>query len=238
METNDPNEILQNRLAEIAAGNKGKVADLTKLETNCLALLEDYKSTAQKGKIYAAIAKAYSNKGFSSRKDIRVAKSVNYCKKALEQPLDVITSCEMYSRLADSMMVGFWELPHDQFIELRREVTVVCLKGLKIALDNNAPDAVPDPPSTSLHNVGSNASDRKKIMEEYKAKRAVRRKKWELEYKFFFLRDGLTGLCVSLYSHEPYDINEFQQLSQNILINHAETIDKLIGKIQNRISNK
>lgn len=237
MDVNDPNEILQKRLTEISAKNKGKVADLTKVETDCIALIVDYNSPAQKGMIYAEIAKAYSKKGFDGRNDIRTTKTISYCQKALEQPLDVITACEMHGRLTDSMIVSFRTLPHSQFVELRQEAIVSCLNGLNIAIDNNAPLILPQPPVVGRYNVTPDHPDYDELMNKYQEELATR-KKWEFESKLYFQRQVLTELCVSLYSHEPYDISEFRQFSQNILVNHTEVIDELADKIRDRISSK
>lgn len=228
MEQNDPNEVLYNRLAEITSINTGKAAECIQIENDCLALIKDFDSEAQKGIIYAEIAKACSDKGFALRNDIRVAKTFEYCQKALDYPLDAITRCEMYSRLADSMISGSLELPPDQFVKLRQEAVVACLKGLRIAFDNNAPDAFPRLPTIDLH-----VADRKKVKEQYNARFETRRK-WELECNFFFARFALTELCVTLYSHKPYNIDEFRQLGQKYLIGHTEEIDELTNIIQGK----
>ena len=233
MEQSDPNEVLLKHLAEITSIKKeGEVAVYIQIEKDCLTLLKDYASASQKGIIYAKIAKTYSNQGFSSRNDIRVAKTYEYCQKALDCPLDAITRCEIYSRLAGSMISRPWQLPQDQFVELRQEAAVACLKGLKIAFDNNAPDAFPEPPAIDLY-----AADRKKIMEQYNA-RFERRRKWELESKFFIARSALTELCVALYSYPPYNIDEFRELSQKYLIGHTEKVEELANAIKGRIQNK
>ncbi|MBN2456452.1 MAG: hypothetical protein JXB29_07975 [Sedimentisphaerales bacterium] len=235
MEVNDPNEILQKRLAEISVRNKGKETDLTKLETDCLALIQDYNSPAQKGKIYAEIAKTYSKKGFDGRNDVRITKAVNYCKKALEQPLDVITACEMHGRLTDSMIVSFRTLPQSQFVELRREAVVFCLNGFKIALDNNAPKEQQPSPAVGIYNIEPNDPDYKKVMEKYQAELADQ-KKWEFESKLYFQRQVLTELCVCLYSHKPYDTDELEKFARDSLRGHEDVVDELMAKVHERIS--
>ncbi|NLW83787.1 MAG: hypothetical protein GXY41_05200 [Phycisphaerae bacterium] len=232
MATIDPNEVVLGRLAKITAGNKNDASDYTQIEDACLALIQEFDSKAQIGRIYAELAKVYSGKGYSSRHDFRVAKTVEFSQKALQQPLDAVIRCEMYGKLTDALIAVCLESPPHQFAVLRREAAETCLQSLKIALDHNAPDVRPVLPALDTY-----MPDRQKVREAYNA-RSIRRKKWELESNFFYLKNGLTQMCVSLYSREPYNLDELRQLGQTILAGYPERIDELIDMIQDRISSK
>jgi hypothetical protein len=231
-EPNDPNEILQQRLDKIIGGNKGEISGLDKLETDCLALLDDYKSPAQKGKIYAQIAVTYSQHRFTLKNNggIPIAKSIEYSKKALDLPLDVITSCEMYGTLASSM-VAESSKSEDQFVELRREAIVFCLKGLKLALDNNAPDVFPSVPAVGIYHISPKSPNYERMMKKHQEE-VNARKKWEFEYQLYMQRQDLVGLCRAMYLHKPYNLNEFQQFSQTILKDHTKVSDDIASEIQ------
>jgi len=69
---------LKQQLATIRFNNTGEGTDWEKLETECLALIEDYNSPPDKGKIYATIALIYAEKGYSSSEDLRIPKTIEY----------------------------------------------------------------------------------------------------------------------------------------------------------------
>lgn len=231
-----PSAELEKELAKIAAMNKGEGTDHAVLEAECLELMKDHNSPEDIGKIYAKIALIYSGKGYSSPNDIRIAKTTEYCKKALELPLDVITACEMNGRLAGSMIAWFQTLPPSKVVELRREAIVFCLNGLKIALDNNAPkEHLPPPPGVGKYDVGSNDPDYEKFTKKHE-QQVAEREKWKLENNLYIQRQVLTGLGVSLYSHEPYDINELEKFARDTLKGHDDAVNEMLTKVNERIA--
>jgi len=190
--------------------NKGEGTDWAKLEAECLKLVKDHNSPGESGKIYATIALIYSEKGYSSSEDLRIPKALKYCKKALEYPLEVTTACRMYGRWADSLMVTYWSYPEEEFVKRRREAIVLCLTGLKLALDNKAPKEYPKaPPVGKYHIHPEKGPIYEEAVRKHKQQLAAR-KKWELENKLYFQRKALTHRCVSLYSHKPYDTDELK----------------------------
>jgi hypothetical protein len=245
----DPNgaRSLEHQLKSIAAKDKGEGTDVKKLENECLALLNKHNSPEEKGKIYSKIAIMYAGKGFSSPNDKRIQKTAQYCKKALEQPLDPVTAAEIYSRLVESQlaykMTYGSSCPEQEFVKARQEAIINCLTGLKIVLDNNAPADQPGPPMASgsfFTFSGDNPNDPayKKDMEEHRKKNQqsqAARQKWNSDQELYFLRQSLMGQCVTLYSHKPYNTSELERYARDMLKGHDDAIDEIIAKVNERI---
>jgi len=229
---------LEQKLADIRAQNKGKGTDWTKLEAECLELVKDHNSPTEKGEIYATIARIYSEKGYSSSVDIRIAKALKYCQKALEYPLEVTTACHIYGRLTGAMMVGFWERPKEEFIKIRQKTIVPCLTGLKLALDHKAPEQWKTPPGVmSIGGISPN-SPRYNEMKKKHEEQLLAQKKWEFENKLYFERKAFLQRCVSLYSHEPYNTDELKRIADQILRSYPDAVKELVSKVESEIARK
>ncbi len=230
----DTNELIDNQLAKIKANNKGfQTTDYNALEAQGLELLKVYTSPEQKGKIYAALAHLYTDSGFPPKEkggDAHVLKAKYYSQKALEYPLEPIVVCEMYGKLASALIYNLQEKPKEEFVKIRKEAIVPCLKGLKLALDNNAPDEIKSPPESHRYNIDApgTESDLIKIKQQMQM---VARKKWELEKNFYIQKVGLEGMCVSMYSKDQ-NIEEFKQLATDIFKGHKDEIDKIAADIK------
>ena len=225
---------LAQQLARIRSQNKGEGTDWGKLEAECLTLVQDHNSPEEKGKIYATIALIYAEKGYSSREDVRIPKALKYCKKALQYPLDVRTACEMYGRWTGSLMVTYWSYPEEEFVKLRQEAIIPCLTGLRLALDHNAPKEYPKTPPP----VGKyDSPDDEELMKKHKQELAAR-KKWEFESELYFQRKVLTQICVSLYSHKPYNTDELKNFAEQILKNYDDAVKELLAQVGAQIAQK
>jgi hypothetical protein len=223
-------------LMRIVSQDKGRGTDVQKLEDNCLELLKDHNSPEDKGKIYAKIAFMYASKGYSSPNDIRIAKTAEYSRKALEQPLDLVTTCETYSRLSGAQIAPYVKSPSVEFAKARKEAIVTCLTGLKLALDNNAPKELGKSPRETIYNYdGPNKDEIRKEIQEKVEEQKVARKKWESGQKFYFLRRAAIERCASLYSHKPYDAAELENFAKDILKGHDDAIEEIMTKTRERI---
>jgi hypothetical protein len=227
-------------LARIINQDKGEGTDIQKLEDQCLLLLNDYNSPADKGKIYAKIALMYSGHGYSSLKSIRIAKTEEYCWKALEYPLDTLTTCETYSSLSGAQIAPYYERPAEEFARARKEAIVTCLTGLKLALDNNAPNELKEqrvhrPPIVFNYDGDPNSpyvQKRLKEITKYNEELMVEHKKEKLEEQLYIIRRAAIDGCVSLYSSKPpYDTNELEKFARDILNGHEDAIDEIMSKV-------
>ena len=234
IEKTDTNELMDKQLAQIKLSNKGyKATDYNALEVQGLGLLKDYTSPAQKGKIYAALAHLYTDSGFPPKEngqDIHVSKAKYYSEKALKYPLEPIIACEMYGKLTSAMMSGLQDKPINEFVNLRREAIVPCLKGLKIALDNNTPDEIKPPPTGERYHIDAPGTEAEIIKIKQQMQMAAR-KQWELDKNFYIQKVGLEGKCIAMYSKDK-NIEEFQQLAKDILEGHQDEIDKIAADIK------
>ena len=224
-------------LMRIISQDKGEGTDIQKLEDQCLLLLNDYNSPEDKGKIYANIAFMYSGHGYSSLKSIRIAKTEEYCWKALEYPLDTITTCETYASLSGSQIAPYYERPAEEFTKARKESIVTCLTGLKLALDNNAPkewkeQQVHRPPIVLTHTGDPNDPSYKKRLKEvtkWNEELIAEHKKEKFEQNLFIIRRAAIDSCAGLYSSKPpYDTNELEKFARDILKGHDDAVDEIM----------
>jgi hypothetical protein len=231
-------------LVRIVNQDKGKGTDIQKLEENCLELLKEHNSPEDKGKIYTNIAFMYSSRGYSSPNDIRIAKTAEYCSKALEYPLDFITTCEMYLSLSGSQITPYRDSPQAEFAKARKESIVTCLKGLKLVLDNNAPkewkeQQVHRPPIVLTHDGPPNDPSYKKRLKEvtkYNEELIEENKKEKLEQRLYILRRAGIESCAGLYSYKsPYDTNELEKYAREILKGHDDTVDEIMARTRQLI---
>ena len=224
-------------LVRITNQDKGEGTDIQKLEDKCLELLRDHNSPEDKGKIYAKIAFMYSGKGYSSPNDIRISKTLEYCNNALKQPLDSITTAEMYSRLASAQMAYKFNGNEKEFAAARHEAIINALKGLKLVLDNNAPKEWKGPPTgTIYHYFGEPNDPYRKIIQKKMEEQIANRKKWDDEQKLYFLRKSLIDGCANSYAYKsPHDMNELENSARDILKGHNDAIDEIMSKVNERI---
>lgn len=221
------------RLALIRSRNIGTATDLQKLEAECLQLIETPRSPQETGTIYATIAFIYSDKGYSSRQDIRASRGIDYCKKALGYPLDPVTTCQMYVVWADALQTKYRGVSDPGFSVARREIAVVCLVGLKIPLDNDAARETQKLPVVNRYDYVGPADDleynrlRQKHNEEVAArKKAIR------ENVLSSCRTALKEKCVNLYTQPPYDKEELRHFAEPILPTYGSFVKELIKAVE------
>jgi hypothetical protein len=220
-------EPLEQHLTHITAQAAAAGVDIQRLEKHCLELLKDYNSPADKGAIYSKIALMYAGSGSSSPTDIRIAKTIEYCRMALAEPLDRITTLEMYSHLSDSQIARFRATPEDKFVKARREIIVTSLIGFKMALDMNAPK-----PITGQAGVGVYGTDNNSVMK--KNQQFGIQPEGDNQSKLGMLRQELMGACVELYSRQPYDANELETCAHRILKGHDDAVAELMAAVHEK----
>lgn len=229
---------LKKKLGPIRVQNVGKGTDWAKLEAECLELTRDFNSPANLGRIYATIAGIYSDAGFTS-KDVQLPKTIEYAKKALEYPLDVPTQCHMYGRWGDVLFGQAFDGPKEDMALMRREAIVPILRGLKIALDHNAPKESQNPPPVHLFDIGGpkDSPAYQRMVKKHEEQLAAR-KKVDLLNTLYSERWALTQRCITLYSQEPYDTAELIDLASEILPEHKDAVDDLVAEVKAAIAKK
>lgn len=239
----EPDEELERRLGAIRSKTIGKRVTTDwqtweKAEAQLRDLIKDYNSPIEKGKIYTTIARMYSQSGWRSSEDPRIPKAIKYCKEALQYPLDVIDACEMHGRLAGAM-VRYRDHTEEEFVKMRQEAITYCLTGLKLALDHNAPKDYPEPPPrmTVYHVIPEKGPIYEEAVRKNKEQLAAH-KKWQFLEELYFQRKALTQRCVSLYSHKPYDIDQFKSIAEKILKGHEPVVKELVAEVESEILRK
>jgi len=137
------------------------------------------------------------------------------------------------------MFVKAMEGPQERFAEVRREAIVICLKGLKVALDNKAPKERPDPPPPMVitHIITPN----KELYEKEEAKYKKQLAEWEKFrhlYELYNKRNTLTRNCLTMYSVKQCDTQELREYAQKILVGYKDVVNDLVGKVEKRISSR
>lgn len=240
--SDDPKQVLERRLVKIRAAGRRGTTDAGALEAQCLQLVKDHNTPAGKGMIYATIALVYCERGFgrSDERRTRVAKTLEYAKKALEHPLDVLSGCRMQGRLADAIIISAWRGPRDKWIQARRQAVAPCLRGLKLAMDNKAPKDRPDPPPMVplphiiSPNGGRAYQEKHRRYEQYVVACREYRHLCELHNQ----RRALTRRCVTLYSEEPHDTEEFRGYAQKMLVGYEDVVQDLTAQVEAAVAAK
>ena len=229
---------LDNRLRAIRYAQGKDETEQTALETECLDLIATYTSPSEKGKIYSTLAFIYSDRGYGPHDDPNLAgKALKYSIKALEYPLDPLTACYMYTRGSDALIVQSRHEPNKPLLDIREEAVDLCLKGLKLALENEAPKEYPTLPDWAARISVSQGTPFSRVVRLHN-NQINAREKWLFKTEFCGLRQGLFSRCVSLYSRKSYDRETFQKKVREILIKHEETINELITALDTQITNK
>ena len=205
--------------------------NLAILETECLTLIPDHNAPSDKGKIYAAMAFIYSDRGYGPDDDPNMAaQAFRYAVKALEYPLDPLTACYMHARASDALVAQFRSDPNKPFREAREQAADLCLKGLKLALDNNAPKEYPNAPA-AFSSINIELGTPLQRMIKLHNRQIEARGKWLYETEFSGLRQALFKRCLSLYPHKPHDREAFRNKVQKILKGHDQTAAELIAAL-------
>jgi hypothetical protein len=202
-------DALGRRLNQIDMERNGLMTDTNKLVNECLKLLDENSSSKDKGEVFAQVAVIYAQNGLTEPE-----KAAEYCEKALKNPLETTTAAQMYVFWADALQVKHRHASRGEFSAARRETAVICLRGLKVILDQHVPDkrqALPlvqrfdceSPPDSPEHQRLS-----RKNQEQVAA-----REKVMAQNTLILHRDALTEKTRVLYSRSPRADGELLRLA-------------------------
>ena len=150
----------------------------------------------------------------------------------MEYPLDTLTTCETYASLSGAQIAPYSNRPVEEFARARKEAIVTCLTGLKLALDNNAPKELNGPPGVGKYVIEPNSPSYERVVKEHE-RQIEARKKWEVEEKLYILRRAAIDSCVGFYAYKPpYDTNELEKFTRDILKGHDDAIDEIMSKVR------
>ena len=244
MAQTDPNEGVSKRLLEIRAGGRGGTEAPSVLEEKCLKLVSDHNNPSDKGRIYATITLVYAERVPGSlpedERRIRLTKTAQYANEALGFPLDVPVACRIYGVLGDAITISALDDPKSNWAEARRRAIAPCLKGLRLALDSNAPKERPaSPPMIVVPHVLSpqETPGIREARRRYEEQLAARKQYERLE-ALYIQRRALVQRCGDLYSREPDNVEEFQNLAGTILAGHDDVVKELTDLVRTRIAER
>jgi len=201
---------LGRRLAQIDRQRDGLNTPSQRLESECLALLKQHATPKDKGMIYAQIAMVYAQNGMTAPD-----KTVEYCKKALEFPLDLVKRCDLHIFWADALQIKHRRVPRGQRDEARREIARVILRGLDIVLRQNPPPTALPLPAVNKFDAGDEATLQDLLArnrDELAARERVR-----LQNEMVRCRDILVEKCVIVYTGVRNADNELRELAETLI---------------------
>jgi len=162
-----------------------------------------------------------------------------YCKKALQHPLEATTACAMYGRWGGALIRKYWNCPENEFVKRRREAIIPCLTGLKLALDNKAPKKRQKVPMVEMFNFHGPRTHPlyQKLLKEHSEQLAKYRKA-RLQNELYWQRWALTQRCVTLYSRKPYNMDELESYAKKALKKYDEAVNELTAEVEMEIAKK
>jgi hypothetical protein len=229
---------LENKLLEINKIKNDRNYDLNLFEEKCKALLIEYTSPEDRGKIYYNIVCSYSiRRGYEE-------KIKKYCEKSLEYPLDLPQKLDVYSKLGvaymcrpeRTMAVTEYVL-NNECIESRKKAISIWIEGLNLLKEYNLPDDEQKLPVCNeiISYATSDENDPilKKI-EEDNIKYVKEMERVKSENKLIMLRNRLYNYCITVYSTKPYANEEFYEIMLDGLKDEI-TAKKLLERLNEKI---
>lgn len=205
------------------------ISSLTRKENEALALLESHSSPFEQATIYSSIALSYSEQGWHGA-EIGM-KSAKYCEAALKHPVDAATSAQLYIYWADDISLlenHDGHLKGEALSSHRKKVTMILLKGLKVALDNLTQDKVTPVPGVMRYDCDGNCDD----MAKEHAKQIEERTRVEVQNELISERDVFTRKIVSEYFPVDSDTSTLKRLAYNILTSaHSNIAQKILDDL-------
>lgn len=203
----------------------GRDTPFEEAEKRCKGLLAKYTSPDDQGRIYYQLASIYTQSGM-----VKPEKAIEWCKKALEYPLDPLKQVGLYIWWCAAIEVVHAGARGDPLVAARREVARLCLMGLRVCLDHNVRGAAPEfPPLPDLSAVpGDHKYDeeRKRMADE--RNRLVRERL--LHRRMVPFRDILVRRLASFYSQLPLPSDELRQMAGEVLAD-KQAVDDLMKEV-------
>jgi len=206
----------------------GRDTPFEEAEKRCKGLLAKYASPEDQGRIYYQLAAIYTQSGM-----LRPEKAIEWCKKALEYPLDPRKQVGLYIWWCTAIEHVHAGARGDSLVAARREVARLCLMGLRVCLDHNIRGSTQEfPPLPDMRYAGPRGDDDKQY-EERKRKvdernRLVRERL--LHRRMVPLRNILVRRLASFYSQLPLPSDELRQMAGEVLAD-KQAVDDLMKEV-------
>ena len=216
---------LKQRLAGVDAQRDARKENSAQLERECLNLLSEESSPADRGLVYTQIARIYGIRDPD--------KAISYGAKALQLSLDVETTCKVHTVIADALEVKR-RVAHD---EEAREITIslwkVCLEGLDFVLRQNPPAARRDVPAVNRFDCGADDEACKELIEKHRQEMEDR-KRVELDNELVLYRGIFLEKCGALYSECDDETRAALRQTADRLIGNGQRARYLLALIMHK----
>jgi hypothetical protein len=219
---------LEERLSEIHALRNDTLADIEKVEHECLQLLDNFHDSSQVGKVYAELAFIYAQHGLSNP-----AKTILYCRKALEYPLDVDVASRMHLHLSDAFQFLHHNASNrDTSRVFWKEGVRACLSGMKFLLNQNLPQEIQELPLVSPFDYEGSLDDSIYIeLSRKNQEQMAARRQLMIQNMLILHREALIEKCVYFYSRTSQGTNEFEATAREIL-GKEDAVRELLSRIK------
>ena len=201
------------------------------IETKYLDLLKKTNIPEEKGLIYFFMARTLRKVPKKPYKKI-----IEYSKSALQYPLDIETKAFTYVILTEALSKDSYN--KGLMIEDRKEISEICLNGLKLLEMENLPKEMQDLPGVPMLTIKGSKDD-PEIQKKFKIheQQVEERKRIKLQNTLIMYRKSLIGKCISIYSYKPYDNKEFRETAMEYL-NDEVYVNEIMEKLNEKIIRK
>jgi len=228
----------------------GRHVDYAAVDARLNELLEKYSDDPQmQGRLYLEALMVHTLSGLS-RTDLATA----YAEKAAECPLDPADKAQVYLAWGDTAQMSYAGASGDRLRTGRREAATLYLKSMRVALDNDVPQAVGERPACPEGLPRSEALLRegmpgyppemlKRLIREQQERLAELQARfeawqkadaeWRFQRELIKRRDFSRDMTVKLYATLPFDTPELERLATQIL-EDKDAVNDLVSRTNAR----
>ncbi|MCY2951884.1 MAG: hypothetical protein NTU53_07885 [Planctomycetota bacterium] len=204
------------RIDQMRAAHK---TPFDQVEQEAATLLRKHPRLEDQALIYYTVAEVYAQSG-----QVTPAKTVEFCQKALQCPLEPMRKLQLYIYWGDAIQVMNAGVVGSNLAAARRQAVIPYLKGLKETLHLNLPLQTPEIPAVAPM-PSPNTPDYQEALRIYQAQISDR----ELAMRqrdMIRHRDTLSDQIVFMYSRMPFAPQELKSLATASLADPA-AVDRL-----------
>lgn len=208
---------LGTRISNVLNRPKDSLSSYRDSEAELVEFLPAHKSPSEKGQIYTGLAFLFAQTGFDPLRPEwkeKTSKTIVYCEQAFRYPLHAAAAAQVSVYWADAIEMRHNLLREEDFSTARRQITEVCLNGLKELSKQLRSTAKRDVPIIHLPNYiafDQNDLEYKKAREKYEEEFRDQQRIGQ-ENRLIDIRSILVGKCISLYTRQPQALDELKAL--------------------------
>jgi hypothetical protein len=200
----NPSTCLGGELPRQMANDSQIMDRLASKEDSLLQVVESNEDPEGNGKVYFEIARMYA--GQMGRKFVGVggvaaAKTITYCQKALEYPLETWEAAQVCVYWGDALSITAQRTVGTTVGP--RALAAPYFKGLRIIASARTQEKEEILPPVNLYDMGGGNNAAARWAAEKRARQLAARNEVALQNKLIHLRDGLIRKCAEIYVKLP-----------------------------------